>query len=245
MESLKKAFESVSKQPFLFVWSSLLFLLMFILFIFAAIGVFLIYFLFLSIFGVELDITSIPTIGVVAVIVMALLLIFNGINAGLSMAYDRALAGEKVSLTRFYSYSLDRAPNAFGIEILRNVIWILTAGPFIAAYIYLLQDYQYMDILIGICVLFVTFIVHLLFTPAQLICGVFGTGIFTSLKKGMDFLRVKHVFFIGSYMLFAVIWLLNFVPFLQIATIFFLYPLSYSSMIVMIKSKIKIQESDM
>ncbi|MBN1170504.1 hypothetical protein JXA56_05775 [Candidatus Micrarchaeota archaeon] len=241
MESLKIAIGSVSKQPFLFVWASLLYLLMFSLLAFAAVGIFLIYFMFLSVFGVQLELGSIPTIGVFVVIGVVLCLILNGINAALAMAYERALGGEKISLTRFYSYALDKAQYAFGIIIVRNFLWLLTVGPFILLYIYVLQDYEYMDLAIIVYVLFATFIIHMIFTPALLICGTYGTGVFLSLKKGLGLLRTKHVFFIGMYILFAIVWLLNFLPFIQIATIFFAYPLVYAAMIVMIKNSIKVE----
>ena len=241
MENLKNSFELVSKQPFLFVWASLLFLLMFILLIFAAIGIFLIYFLFLSVFGVELDLTSIPTMGVLAIIGLVLCLLFNGINAALAMAYDKALQGQKISLTAFYSYALDKAPSAFGIIVVRNFVQLLALGPFIALYIYVLWEYQYMDVLLALYAVFATFVIHMLFTPALLICGTYGTGVFVSLKKGLDLLKTKHVFFLGTYILFALVWLFNFLPFIQLATIFFAYPLVYSAIILMVKKSIRIE----
>ena len=37
---------------------------------------------------------------------------------------------------------------------------------------------------------------------------------------------------------------MNFLPFLQIASIFFLYPLAYTAMIIMMKSAIKISTQE-
>jgi hypothetical protein len=240
MESLKKSFNICSKEPFLFMWGSLLFIFMLLLFAFAALGFFLIYFLFLSAFGQEVNLESIATIGVVGLIGLLMIFFGNGINAGIAMAYHEATKGKKVSLTKFYSYAIDRAPTMFGIMLVRELIWLLLVGPFIAIYFYFLEPYEYMDIVLICYALFMTFVIHMLFTPAFVLTGSFGTGMFSSMKQSLDFFKKKHVFFVGLYILFAVVWLMNFLPFLQIASIFFLYPLVYTAMIIMIKDAIKI-----
>lgn len=244
MESLKKSFNICSKQPFLFMWSSLLFVFMLLLFSFAALGLFLIYFLFLSAFGQEISIESIPTLAVFGVIGLLLVFFGNGINAGLAMAYNEALKKKKVSLTRFYSYAIDRAPTLFGIMLIRELIWLFLVGPFIALYFYALEPYEYMDWLMVAYGLFMTFVIHLLFTPSLVMAGAFGSGIFTSLKQSLEFFRKKHVYFVGLYILFAMMWVMNFLPFLQIASIFFLYPMAYSAMIIMVKNTVKVHADE-
>ena len=89
-----------------------------------------------------------------------------------------------------------------------------------------------------------TFVLHMLFTPSFLLAGGFGTSMFGSLKLSFDFFKQKHVFFVGLYILFAFVWLFNFIPIIQIATIFFLYPLVYTAMIIMIKNTIKVNEDE-
>ncbi len=244
MESLKKAFGVGSKQPFLFVWGSLLFIFMFLVILFAALGVFLAYFIFLTVFDQPLSFESIPTLGVLAIIGLIVVVLTSGINASLAMTYNSALAKKKVSLAKFYTYALDIAHTVFGILLIRELIWLLMVGPFIAIYVYVLHEYQYMDILLGIYAFFMTFILHMLFTPAFIIAGALGAPLFESLKRSFTFLQKKHVFFMATYILFAFIWLFNFIPFIQIATIFFLYPLVYSSMIIMIKDNIKITREE-
>ena len=244
LESLKKSFNNISKQPFLFVWGSLLFLFMLILFTFAAIGLFLSYFLFLSIFGQEMNLESISTLSVIGVIVVIWLFFINAINAALAMTYKAGPNRKKMTLTKFYSYALDRAPTVFGIMLLREFFWLVLVGPFLALFVYFLADYEFMDMLMLLYGIFTTFALHMLFTPSFILAGGFGTNMFGSLKMGFDFLRKKHVFFIGVYILFAIVWLLNFLPFIQIASIFFLFPLVYSAMIIMIKNTIKVNEDE-
>lgn len=244
MESLKKSFNICSKQPFLFVWSSLLFVFMTLLFAFAAIGLFLIYFLFLSAFGQEISLESIPTLAVLGVIGILLIFFGNGINAAVAMAYHEATKKKKVSLTKFYSYAIDRAPTMFGIMLIRELIWLLLVGPFIALYFYALEPYEYMDLLLLFYALGMTFVIHMLFTPPFVMAGAFGSGIFSSMKQSLEFFRKKHVYFVAMYMFFALMWVMNFLPFLQIATIFFLYPMAYTAMIIMIKGAVRISAEE-
>lgn len=244
VESVAKAFDSYSKNPFLYVWGSLMYLILMIAFFFAALGLVLSYFMTLSIFGKELDFGSLPTMAIFGVIVLVFLFFTGGLNAALAKAFRGAFWKEKMSLTKFYSYALDRAPEMFGIMLLRDLIWLLIAGPGIALYVYFLQDIELMDVLVGGYVLFVTFVVHMLFTPAFLSAGALNTGFYSSMKHAFDFLRRKHIFFIGVFTLFAVVWVFNFVPFVQFATIFFAYPLLYTAMILMMESAIKMEKED-
>ncbi len=216
---------------------------MFVLFVFAAAGLFLLYFLFLSVFGQDLNLESIPTMAVVAITVLLLVFFTNSINAALAMTYHAATKREKISLTKFYSYALDRAQTVFGLLLVRELIWLLLIGPFVAIYVYLFEGYQYVDVLLILYGIFMTFIIHMLFTPSFLLAGAFGSSLFDSLKHGADFLRRRHVFFVGLYIVFAIVWLLNFLPFLQIATIFFIYPLIYTAMILMVKRSVKVSAS--
>ena len=242
IESMKKAFRSYSKTPFPFVWGSLLYLFLLIVCIFAAVGLFLIYFFLLSAFEQELSFESIPTLVVLGIIVLLFLFFANGLNAALVMAYRKALTKGKVSVARFFSYAMDRAPEMFGIMIVREFLWLLLVGPFIAFYVYFFYEYELMDLLFGTYALFMTFAIHLVFTPAFVLSGGYGTDIFTSLKLDIDFLRKKHIFFIGIYVVFALAWLLNFVPFVQVATLFFAYPVVYAAMVVMLENTVRIKE---
>jgi len=244
MESLKKSFSSYSKKPFALVWGSLLYIFLFITFLLAGIGIFLIYFLFLSTLGQELNPEAISTLAVVGIIAVLLLFFMGGINAALARAYRNTLTGRKTSLAEFYSYALDKAPDMFGIQLIREGMWLLLVGPALALYIYYLEGYEFMDMLIGTYAFFMTFVIHMLFTPAFLMIGAFGASFYNSLQYGMEFLRKRHIFFIGLYILFAFAWIFNFIPFLQIASIFFLYPLIYNAMIIMLKKTTRIEDEN-
>ncbi|MBU0532783.1 hypothetical protein KKB44_04810 [Candidatus Micrarchaeota archaeon] len=211
-----------------------------LIFSFAAIGVFLIYFMFISLFGQELTLEAISTLAVIGVILTILLLFMNGINAALARAYKKALTKGKTSVAEFYSYALDKAPEMFAIMLTREFIWLLVVGPAIALYVYVLQGYEYMDWLVGTYAFCATFVVHMIFTPSLILAGAFNASIYDSFRQGLNFWRKKHMFFIGIYIIFAVAWLLNFIPLLQIVSIFFLYPLVYTAMVIMMQDTIRV-----
>ncbi len=241
IDSIKKTFASYSKGPFLFVWSSIMYVFMIFVFLFACLGLLLAYFLTLSVFNTPLDTGSPVTLAVFAVIVLIFMFFANGLNASLARAYHSAVWKEKTSLTRFYSYALDKAPEMFGIMLLRDLLWLVVAGPAIAVFIFFLKGVAFMDILLYVYLLGVTFVIHMLFTPAFLSAGAFGTDLFSSMRHGFDFLRRKHIYFVAIYIIFALIWLLNFVPFIQLATVFVLYPIIYAAMVVMMEDAIRIE----
>ncbi len=241
IDSLKKTFAAYTKGPFLFVWSSIMYIFMLFVFLFACLGLLLAYFLTLSVFNTPLDLGSPVTLAVFAVIVLIFMFFANGLNAALARAYHAAFWREKTSLTRFYSYALDKAPEMFGIMLLRDLLWLVLAGPAIAVYIFFLKSVAFMNILLALYLLGVTFIIHMLFTPAFLSAGAFGTDLFSSLRHGFDFLRKKHIYFLLMYAIFAFIWLMNFVPFIQLATVFVLYPIVYAAMVVMMENSIRIE----
>lgn len=244
IEGITKAFNSYSKRPFLFVWSSLMYIILLLAFFFAAFGIIILYFIALSMFDRTLELDSLPTLAIFGVIGVVFLFFINGLNAALAKAYRSALWDEKTSLTKFYSYALDKSLEMSGIMLVRDLFWLLLTGPAIALYIYMLEGVEYMDLLLWMYALSVTFVIHMLFTPAFIAAGAFDMGIYSAMKHAFEFMRKKHIFFIGLYVLFAIVWALNFIPFVQFVTIFFAYPLLYAAMVVMMENALKLKESE-
>lgn len=244
IESITKAFNSYSKKPFLFVWSSLMYIILLLAFFFAALGIVIVYFITLSMFDRTLELDALPTLAIFGVIGVVFVFFTNGLNAALAKAYRSAVWDEKTSLTKFYSYTLEKSVEMFGIMLVRDLFWLLLSGPAIALYYYMLDGVEYMDLLLWMYVLSVTFVVHMLFTPAFIAAGAFNMGTYNAMKHAFDFLRKKHIFFIGMFVLFAVVWTLNFIPFVQFVTLFFAYPLLYAAMVVMMEDSLKLKEED-
>lgn len=242
--SLSRAFDAYSRKPFNFVWCSLLYIIMLALFLLACIGLFIIYFLFASVINKAVSFTSLSTIIVSALIVLVFLFFANGLNGALAASYRRAIDKGKTSLVVFYSDALAKAPVMFAIMLIRDLIWLVLVGPAIVGYIYALQGVAYVDLLALGYVLSMTFVIHMIFTPAFLSAGAFGTGMMPSLRNAFRLLRNKHIFFICLFALFALVWLLSFVPFIQLATLFFVYPVAYGAMISLMESGVRMETEE-
>lgn len=243
IDSIKRAFNAYSKSPFPFAWGSLLYIFLFIVFLFATIGLALIYFISMSVFNQDINLQSLSTAIVLGVMALIFLFSINGLNAALAKTYRSALLREKMSLTAFFAYAVDKAPVTFAVMLMQDIIWLIFAGPAIALYIYAMAGVAFMDIVVGAYLLFVTFIIQMLFTPL-LIYTSLGTDLFGAFRRTINALRRKHVQFLGLYILFAVAWLLNFIPFIGLFSIFFLYPVVYTAMIIMMEGTIKREEEE-
>lgn len=244
IESIRKSFAAFSKMPFIFAWGSFMYLFLLGAAFFTAVGLGMAYLIALAVFDQPVSLSSTLSLAVFGIIGLAFVFVSNGLNASLARAYHSAFWREKTSLTAFFAYALRMAPEMFGIMLVRDLIWLIFAGPFIAIFVYFLSDVAFMDILLAMYLLFVTFVIHMVFTPAFISAGAFGADLVSALKHSIAFLKKRHFFFMGLYAVFALVWLLNYVPFLDLVTLFFLYPVMYAAMIIMVEDSIKIERAE-
>jgi len=244
LADLTRAFNAYSKKPFNFAWCSFVYIVLLALFALACVGLFILYFLLASVFNKTVSAGSLSTMIVSVMIALVFLFFANGLNGALARAYRRSMGKEKTSLMAFFSDTLSRAPATFALMLTRDLIWLVLVGPVIVAYVLALQAYAYADIAAAAYALFMTFVLHMLFTPALLSAGAYGTGMIASLRNGFRLLRNKHVYFIGLYAVFAVVWLLSFVPLVQLATLFFAYPVAYAAMLSMMESGVRMETEE-
>ncbi|MBI5228148.1 hypothetical protein HY988_06165 [Candidatus Micrarchaeota archaeon] len=233
LSNLKRAFTAYTRTVVSFTSASFMGVLMYGLCVLAGVGIFLLYFMAISGFNKYAPEDPI-TIGVVIIIVFLLKLLTSGFNAALAQAYSDGFDGRNTKISDFYSKALRSAPSAFGIMIIRDIIWLMFLAPVIALYVFALKGVQYIEIIIAIYGIFITWLIHMLFTPALLTSALTNSGIFASLKQGFRILRSKHIYFAGAYILFAVSWLLNLIPIIQIGSIFVLFPITYATLITFI-----------
>ena len=237
---IKKAFSAYTAKPFLFMWGSIVYLFMFLVFLLATFGFVLIYFMLTSVLSYDItldaNVESIPNLIIAAAILVAFIYFMGALNAALAKTYYNAVDGIKTSLVDFYHYGLSRGPMMFSVVLMREFISLLILGPLAAIYYYFLMDFQYMDMIFYTVVLFLIFVIHFLFTPA-LIAASLGALPFDSFRKAFLTIKYKNVHLFAMFILFAVVWVLNFIPLLQLFTIFFFYPIIYSALIMLVEDK--------
>lgn len=220
------------------MWGSFVYLFLLLVFLLATFGLVLIYFMLASTFSYditfELAVESLPNILIAILIGLFFVYFTGGLNAALAKSYSDAVNGIKIGFLDFYHYALSRASIMFGILMMRCLVTILTIGPVVAIYYYFLTEYEYMDYLLYTYAFFMTFLIHMVFTPA-FVSASLGSLPFEAFRTAFLTLKNRHVFFVGLYILFAVVWILNFIPLIQLVTIFFLYPVIYSALIIFIE----------
>jgi len=246
IDSLKRAFNAFSKNPFPFAWGSLLYIFLCLVFIFAVCAIAIAYFVAMSIFNQPVNPQSIPTMLLFGMMILIFMVLANGLNAALSRAYRAAFWKEKTNMTSFFAYALDHAPGMFAVMLARDLVWLVLCGPALALYVFALKGIDFMDLLTLAYVLFVTFLVHMVFTPVSVYNGALEMDLLGSFKRAFNLLKRKHIYFVALYSVFAITWVLNFIPFLQLFSIFFLYPVTYTAMIAMLEggSKTEREESE-
>jgi len=238
--ALKKATAEFSKKPFNFIWPAIVYLALQTLVVLAVLGLFIIYFLIASVLNISTGIDEIQTMVAIGASAVVFLFLSGGLNAGLAKGFMNALEGNKMSLAEFYRHSMERSATMFALMLVRDLIYVLVVGWAIGAYIFFaLDQYQYVDLLLGTYLFFATFFVHLLFTPALVSAGAMDTELFQSLKNCFQLIRKKHIMFLGLYILFAFVWVFNCIPIIQLISFFALYPIVYSAIIVMLKDNIR------
>jgi len=233
--SIGRAYNAFGKNSFGFIWASLLCAFMIAIGFFASLGIFLIYFVIASAASypiLEYGAPTIPTGMVLVVSALFFLFIAGGFNGALAMAYRNAAAGYKTSLGSFYSHALKTAGPIFGITVVRDLVWLVFVGSALGLSVFALQGQDTINLLIMVYAFFMTFIIHFLFTPAILSAATMGLGIVPAIKRGFTVVSRFHVMLLVLYGIFAFCWLLNLIPIIGLLSIFILYPLSYSTLLV-------------
>jgi len=234
---LKSVFAAYGERPFLFMWTSVLYVFFSLVVFFATIGILLFSSLALFLIGYPLSFEnniSLALYGVALFISLLFLVYMNGcITAATVYALKKALNGSPVSLVDFYHYGLSRGPMMFSIGILRDFFMFITIGVGVAVYFYGLQNFEYgIHLLVGYSAI-VFFFFHLLTKPGLIACGL-GDKPFEAFKRLYTTFVKNHIYFLLMFCAYAFVWLLNFVPLLQFISLLVLYPLSYSALVKMV-----------
>ena len=234
-----KSLAAFTRNPLAFVWASFIYLVMLAVFICAAVGIFIIYFIGASVLNQPIlnPGPTVPTIILGIFIGVLLLFSMSGLNGALARSYREAMNGRKTSMAAFFATALSCARGVFVIQLIRDIIWLVLVGPALAIFVLYFSNTEYMDIIIGTYAFFMTFVIHLIFTPALVAFGVgIETKVVGAFKRIPRTLRANPILFVGTYILFAFVWLLNFVPVIDFFTVFAVFPILYTALIATIES---------
>ncbi len=231
-DSIQRAVSSYTSKPIAFVGVAFIHLALQLLVLLALLGVFLIGFFITSIIKVPVD--SPPMLALAVILVILFFYFSSGVKGAALNAYSNVLNGEKVNFFDFYHYSLRKAPRFFGLFLVRSVFQLLPVGVLAALYFFVIKNWNlpYADAFVAFFSLLFTFIVHYIFYGAFVSAAVYDSGIKDSLKNCFKFLKFTHIFALILYVAYAIIWLTQFVPIINIITFFVSFPIAYSAMVV-------------
>ena len=241
-DSLSKSFRAYTSNPVGFSLNSLFLILYQVLVVLVVAGLWFIFFFVASIFYLPADS---PIFLVFDALLLVLLFYFSaGVKGAYVWSCNEILEGRRASMLDFFRYIRGNAGTFFFLTLLKYFFTALFTVPLILLYLYVLVDYevQYLDALIYLTAAFLAFIIHFLFFPSIVSAATYGSSISRSLRLGFRMIKKKNILALGLYILYAFVWILNYIPLVQILSLFVLYPIVYSAMIVMFKDAVPVNE---
>lgn len=215
-----------------FGWAVLISIILNFIVLCSLVGAFLIIYYLLSMVGIGDVPILISIIG--GVLLVLYLVMMNGLKGALINTLKNITKREKPSITYFFKYALYRGEVFFAITVLKYVVAAIPLVPIYLLYQYVLlpMEVPYIDWIFGIVVGAILFLVEVPFVYAYVAAATNDFGIIKSLKSSLRLLRKKSFSAFGVYTLYALIWVTLYIPLLNIITVFALYPMMYTAIIL-------------
>lgn len=204
---------SFVKRPVPFILTTLCFMAFDFIALFSMLGVFLVFFFLLS--AVRLA-DALPLAIVSALLGVIALYFLSSFKGALMRSYSKLAEGGKVSFMDFYNYAVGNGARFFALSLLELLLILLFNAPSAAIYFLYLQanPMPYVDVLLLLASLFITFIVTLAFYPAFASAAVYETGVAKSFGFAFQLFRKKHIFVFLSYAVYGLVCFINMIPLL-------------------------------
>lgn len=242
-ESVKEAVNSFKRMPTMYVYFSVLATLFCLLSLLSGIGLLILVFFLFSIINYSL--LSLPGLVIGVIIALGTFWFMSGVEGATIRFYYNLLSGRNYNLqsgfTEFLSYILGNASEFFLISLVRAII---AAIPLLLLFIIytMLQQYNvpYVDVLLSIIGLGMLFIIYFLLFPVFISLAVYDTaGLKAAFKNSIRVLSRGHIKALVLYAAYCFVWVLNFIPILNLFTLFIAYPIIYTSLIALFRRIVK------
>ncbi|MEM3075214.1 MAG: hypothetical protein QW590_00095 [Candidatus Bilamarchaeaceae archaeon] len=235
MRELSKAFALYTDKPFLFMWGSVLYVFFILLFFLSALGIVMLTLIISFLADYPLTYDSPVVIGLGLILFIYLVYFTGGITAAMVLVYKNAMRSAKTSLLDFYNYLLSKAPVMFGITLMREVFTALAVGG-VGGLLYYLGwfEYEYVDVLFAVYALGVVFLMRLIAMPAIITCGLGEKSTFEAFRMIYVLITKRHIYFLITFALFSLAWVLNLIPIVQFISLFCIFPIAYAALIEMV-----------
>ncbi len=238
LSSIQEAIWAFQRNPNDYVYVTFLAGMFCLLTVLGALGIFVLLFFLFSV--LNMPIISLQTAVAVGIIMIWVLWMLSGVHAARINFYNNLLNnkryGLRSGLVEFLNCAMQNASAFFLLLIIRFVIVAIPVTILYFLYDYLTQyNIPYLNIIIILLAMICTFIIHFLFSPIFILMGVYRRGIGSAFWNGGRILIRTHVKALALYFVYAITWVLNFVPLINLTTIFVIYPITNSSLISLYK----------
>lgn len=237
-----EAFRAYKRAPTAYMYITLLATIFSLLGILASFGIIMLAFFFFAV--LNLSFFSVYGLVICVIIGLALLWFISGVHGSRFHFHNEILNGRKYSMSsgfaEFLNYATGYASDFFLIAFIRLILILLPTGLLFYAYTYALQyNVPYIDVIFILIDLGIVFLICFLFSPTFLSLSLYDTGIGAAFGNGMRFLAKAHIKALVLYFLYAIVWVLNLIPLLNLFTLFIIYPMLCTSMISMFRKCVR------
>ena len=233
IQSIMSAIKIYTKRPMPFAMLSLYYAILQLMVFFAFFGVFVLLFMFATLFNLTINI---PILALIAVIPVVVLLYFSAALYGSYIKHCNTLleGANKTDIYDFFRYSMQDAGTFFRLIIAKILLVLLLVLPLIAVRLFVLVNYAipYVDIIIAVIAIGIDFIISFIFSFSFFFAALYEQPVRSALGSSLRVIKKKHIFAFVFYALYAVIMLTLFIPVINLITIFVTMPILVAAVII-------------
>lgn len=237
-EALKEAFGSFKRVPGTYIYFTILSTLFCTLSLLAGLGIILLLFFLFSIANYQFFSLA----GFIASTMVSIFTFWfmSGVHGATIRYYGNVLSGKnysvQVGFIEFLSYAVNNASQFFLVGLVRLILVTIPILILYLIYSFLGQyNIPFMDIIFGVVTMLVVFVIFFLFFPVFISLAIYEAGIRPAFGNAVKLTARAHVKAVLLYFCHCVVWVLNFVPLINLLTFFVAYPISYISLIALFK----------
>ena len=158
----------------------------------------------------------------------------SGLKGSLIATYSSALHNKKSVFMEFFTSGKKYRTRIFIINLIRTVITLILFLPFILLYVYIpaISTISYSGIILGLIGLSIFVFISYLTYPAIILTAIKNIDVRRALRDGLKYIKRNPTESIVNYGLYLIIYAMNYIPLIDVITLFLIFPVIYSGLIM-------------
>ncbi|MBN2477786.1 hypothetical protein JXB01_00670 [Candidatus Micrarchaeota archaeon] len=234
INSLKQAGNAYMKKPFYFMYATISNMFLNFISLLGAVGFFLvIYYLAAILDLIQGNVIPLAIVGVIAF--LAYMVISNGLKGALIKSLKKSYNGERPHIALDLRYAISNGEIFFLITVIKMLVQAIIVAPIYLFHIYLTEPMQndIVNSFIYLVMLFFVFLVEFPFSYAYIAAATKDLGVLSAIKSAFRFVKKKHMYALGLFFVYAVVWITFMIPLVNLITLLVAYPILYTSLIIL------------